>query len=475
MKQTQSGLAVPDGTPELTTPHATLALFVYSDAKPGTLDCVTRDARLWPNLVYARISNDALIPRSRSRMASDFLQSKRELVGDVLLMVDHDIEWQEGDLVYLAEKTLETKAVVAGVYSKRAFGTGTAVRFSTPGRYVMGEDRLAPAQYVSTGFIGIHRSVLEKMAETLPMTIGNYWPFFWLSLVEHPIDKDACEGLSEDWAFCARAHELNIPVYAALKPDLVHVGDYGYRVIDSQASPPPNQRVAFEVREEVQTPAIKWLFKDVAEYTGTAPDGMHKAVVGAREGLATLWHQHGSDDPKAENMWYRRSDVGRRYVLDLAGWHVSNIGPLIAGNLKDVEGKRVLDFGSGIGTMALMLAMQGNQVDCIEINKELVDFANFRFGRHLDGKTPPRHVSSPDGEYDMVIAWHVFEHLPDPEVKLRELVDALKPAGLMWSQSDWVADAGHPMHHQRQDWEEKMAEAGLRPVEGKPCWYEKVG
>lgn len=474
MKRRKSGLSVPEGAALPETPHATLALFAYANVTPDTVDCLLRDLRLWPNIVYARISSDALISRSRSRIASDFLDSKRELTGDVLLMLDHDIKWEQGDLVHLAEKTLETEAVVAGVYPKRAFGGGTAVRFGTPGKYTIGEDVLAPAQYVSTGFIGIHRTVLEKLAKTMPRTIGNFWPFFLPVLAAHPIDKDACEYLSEDWSFCARAHALGVPIYAAMKPRLVHVGEYAYRMIDSQATPPPDRNISFDIREDVEVPAIRWLLKDAAEYTGIAPDSMHKAIAEARDGLCKLWFGHGSADPKVENMWYRRSDVGRRYILDLVGWHFSAIGPLIAESLKDVKDKRVLDFGSGIGTMALLLASQGNLVDCIEINQELCDFANFRFARHMDGKAAPRHVSAPDGEYDMVIAWHVFEHLPDPEVKLRELVDTLKPGGLVWSQSDWVADAGHPQHHERTDWEERMVEVGLKPVENKPCWYEKV-
>lgn len=476
-------MAVPEGASAPETPHATLALFAYSDVKPDTADCVIRELRTWSNLVYARISNDALIDRSRSRMASDYLRSKRENVGDVLLMVDHDMKWEHGDLTYLAEKTLETKGIVAGVYSKRGFGEGTAVRFAAPGRYTIGEDVLAPAQYVSTGFVGIHRVVLEKMAETLPMTIGNFWPFFLPMLASHPMGGGACEYLSEDWAFCARASDLKFPIHAALKPRLTHIGETGYRIIDSQATPPPDQTVTFNVEPPVDIPVIKWMMRDVAEYTNISPDGIHRAITNAREGLAKLWHDHGSHEPVEENRWYRRGDVGRHNLLDLAGWHTSTMGTIMVENLSDIKGKRVLDFGSGIGTMAIMLAAQDNEVDCIEVNDELRKFAEWRSKHCLNGEKPLlnggrslRFVDVPTGDYDMVIAWHVFEHLPNPENKLKELVAALKPGGRMWSQSDWVADTHHPFHHERdrEKWEEEMVGAGLKPVEDSPCWYEKV-
>ncbi|KKN29543.1 hypothetical protein LCGC14_0843010 [marine sediment metagenome] len=480
-RKRKSGLVVPgveERSDVLDTPAATLALFAYSGVLPDTVDCLLRDLRLWPNIVYYRISNDALISRSRSRAASDFLQSNREMTGDVLLMVDHDIKWDEGDLVYLAEKTLETKGIVAGIYSKREFGGGTAVRFSAPGKYTAGEDVLAEAQFVSTGFLGIHRSVLEKMSETLPKTIGNFWPFFLPLLATHPVDADAVEYLSEDWAFCARARELGASIHAALKPNLVHVGEWAYRLVDSQLTPAPDQGVTFSIAPEIEAPAIKWLLRDVAAYTEIPPDGLHMAMTAGTRGLATLWHKHGSSDPEGETAWYKREDVGKHYVLDLAYWHSTQLAPILAANLGDVEGQRVLDFGSGIGTAALMLAMQGNQVDCVEINKELRKFTEYRMGKHLNGKKAMRFISGntlPIKTYDMVIAVDVFEHLPDPRSKLIQLAAALKPGGQMFTHSTFKADALHPMHHETEmDWEKELLDAGLRPVKDKQFMYEKI-
>ncbi len=480
-KQRKSGLVVPgveERSDVLDTPAATLALFAYSGVLPDTVDCLLRDLRLWPNIVYYRISNDALISRSRSRAASDFLQSDREMTGDVLLMVDHDMKWEKGDLVHLAEKTLETEAVVAAVYSKRNFGEGTAVRFSDPGDYSIGDEELAPATYISTGFLGIHRKVLEKMAETLPKTIGNFWPFFLPLLANHPVDVDAVEYLSEDWAFCARARELGIKIWVDLKPRLTHIGEYAYRLIDSQVSPPPHQEIKFHVGEEVKVPALKWLRRDVSDYTDIPADGLHVSMTAGRQGLAALWHKFGSFEPADETAWYTRNDVGRHYILDLAFWHTTELAEILAVSLGDIEGQRVLDFGSGIGTAALMLAMQGNKVDCVEINEELRKFTEYRMERHLNGEKSMRFIGGhglPAETYDMVMAMDIFEHLPDPLSKLTQLVATLKPGGRMFTHSDWKADELHPMHHETDmDWEKELLDAGLRPVEGQQFMYEKA-
>ena len=216
----------------------------------------------------------------------------------------------------------------------------------------------------------------------------------------------------------------------------------------------------------------------MAAYTEIPPDGLHMSMSTGQRGLATLWHKYGSFDAEKETAWYKREDVGKHYVLDLAYWHTTQLGPILAANLGEVEGQRVLDFGSGIGTSALMLAMQGNQVDCVEINKELKKFTEFRMEKHLNGKRPMRFVSGsvfPANTYDMVIAIDVFEHLPDPLAKLGQLMAALKPGGQMFTHSSFKADALHPMHHETDmDWEKELLGAGLRPVEGRQFMYEKA-
>jgi len=48
----------------------------------------------------------------------------------VMIMVDHDISWQPGDLGRLVQKVAETESVVGGVYSKRSFGQSMAIQFA---------------------------------------------------------------------------------------------------------------------------------------------------------------------------------------------------------------------------------------------------------------------------------------------------------------------------------------------------------
>jgi hypothetical protein len=222
--------------------HVFVAVFAYIGATPATLDCLIRDLPRLPNLTYHRESKDALISRSRSAAASEFLQSGAE----ILIMIDHDISWEPGDLERLAQKTAETRSVVAGIYSKRSFGSGVAVRFAEPGEYTTGTDRLVRGRYLSTGFFGVHRRVVERLSQTLPLTNENFWPFFMPMLSNPSAPDERPEYLSEDWAFCERARAEGFELYLDLKPRLVHNGAHSYRVIDSQVALPPNSAITLQ-------------------------------------------------------------------------------------------------------------------------------------------------------------------------------------------------------------------------------------
>ena len=216
---------------------ATLYVFAYTGVSAETHLAVCREARDWPELVHGVVKDDALIERARSKAASHFLIDKD--AGDVMLMVDHDISWQHGDLRYLAEKCAETGGIVAGLYSKRSFeNRGMTFRIDEPTTFTTGEDRLIPATYVSTGFVAIHREVVEYVARDMQPVVQGFYPMFLPMVVD---TQHGHEHLSEDWAFCERAKAM--PIHAAAKPRLLHEGQFKYRMQDSLTEIPAQHDV----------------------------------------------------------------------------------------------------------------------------------------------------------------------------------------------------------------------------------------
>lgn len=214
-------------------PTATLWLFAYGGISALTHCSVLSEMLEWgDNLTHNVMREDALISRSRSKVASWFLQTDRKVAGDVLLMVDHDISWEPGDLSLIARRALEHQAIVGGIYSKRTFGEGPAIRVNDTGTFQMGDDALINCDYVSTGFVAIPRAILQAVAADMPLTHDGYWPLFLPFVVT---DRDGkTVYLSEDWAFCHRAQAAGFRVLASTGPKLVHEGLHGYRLVDAQ-------------------------------------------------------------------------------------------------------------------------------------------------------------------------------------------------------------------------------------------------
>lgn len=213
----------------MTLPDATLVAFCY-DERPTLplMRSLIRDARRWPNLAIWDKSRDALITRMRSDAAEKFLEQGS---GDVLIMVDHDIGWEAGDLEHLTRVCLDLNGVVGGVFPKRGFGLGVPIRFGQYGEYTIPDDRVVECWAVATGFIAIHRDVLAAIARDLPMTIHGYRKFFDTREFVHPDGR--VEDLSEDFDFCEKARAAGFKVWADLRPQLTHMGSHHYRVQDS--------------------------------------------------------------------------------------------------------------------------------------------------------------------------------------------------------------------------------------------------
>jgi SAM-dependent methyltransferase len=95
-----------------------------------------------------------------------------------------------------------------------------------------------------------------------------------------------------------------------------------------------------------------------------------------------------------------------------------------------VSSGRLIDIGSGTGMFLKTAREHGFDVQGLELSKDAAAFGNATW--KLDIKQGNLHESVfPPNRYDVVTLWHVFEHLHEPLVALRQLHNMVRPGGLL--------------------------------------------
>lgn len=147
-------------------------------------------------------------------------------------------------------------------------------------------------------------------------------------------------------------------------------------------------------------------------------------------------------------------DKNQAYIYELMWWHTleedkSPLAYVSALHLARKHGCRSsLDFGSGVGSGAVLFSQHGISVALADISSTLLNFAHRRLdargieASYIDLKTTPL----PPASYDFISAMDVFEHIAEPEKSVDILVDALRPGGIIFGRFAVEDDDDRPSH-----------------------------
>lgn len=130
--------------------------------------------------------------------------------------------------------------------------------------------------------------------------------------------------------------------------------------------------------------------------------------------------------------------------------------------------KSYLDFGSGVGSGALLFRSHGFDVTLADISSVMLSFCKYRFAerggeaRFIDLK----ESMLPEAAFDFITAMDVFEHLVDPVRTVDALDRCLKPGGYVYGRFASEEDPNRPQHIV-QDFRpvfDRFAELGFKEV-----------
>jgi len=438
------------------------------------------------------------VDRNRDKIVKAFLASKRN--PDYLLFLDSDMTFPERLIDRLVEWELD---VVGGLYFHRRWNFPFAfkevgIKVDEWGREVpfhqyMFDDvydflrennipkrnqavaidapgRLLQVDAIGTGAMLIHRSVIEEL--------DGPW-FEYVGGAE-----------SEDLTFCRKARQAGFEIFADLGTICGHLKMVAGGYAEFMGT--------YEARGvSVTNYSVDTAIRMLSEITGVTLEAARERIMKYRPmDLAELWND--MEFAEGGNLrpldFYLSRDAGELYIPELIRWNASPSFGYFREQLNGAEGLKVLEIGSGIGSMAIQLAAQRCDVDAYEANGVLRDFARKRLrwtedndlfwgargnitwhGPFKAGVRIPADV----GYYDLAIGIDIFEHLTEEELirVIGYISTLLKVGGRLYAHNAWgdqTTEGVHPFHYDHSElWPDLMKQNGL--FQTSDLWYLKVG
>jgi SAM-dependent methyltransferase len=213
------------------------------------------------------------------------------------------------------------------------------------------------------------------------------------------------------------------------------------------------------------------LVREAAEFLGISIDEAWRRLRGAGDRFREEWLKTVTDphDPERLIQFYNQSDTE---LFELIEWHASDpihYRTLIVRDLAiGRPGRGYLDYGSGIGNDAMVLADAGFDVTVADISDVLLAFAAWRLRRrgHAVRTIDLKRESLPRDGFDLVACFDVLEHIPRPLNVVRNIRAALRANGLLAMHAPFAEDPEHPMHVVHRDVvTPRMRSLGFQPID----------
>jgi methyltransferase family protein len=229
------------------------------------------------------------------------------------------------------------------------------------------------------------------------------------------------------------------------------------RVIGRDITPPPP--AAAHPDPDLARDQAEYV-EDVMAFTHTSSDEvraqMANPVLLRDEWI--VWEQQGEMTPERIQAFYKQT---KSYIYELGQWHLFAPGQrgadiALFADLRAKRPKNVLDFGGGVGLLALPLARGGLDVTLADLDSTSLAFAQFRAQRRsiaLKVWKSDVEPAPPYAKYDVILCMDVLEHLPKDV--LHDVIDKL--IRLKHAKTEVIISApfGHseqtPMHFDLSD------------------------
>ena len=190
---------------------------------------------------------------------------------------------------------------------------------------------------------------------------------------------------------------------------------------------------------------------EAAEYLRIPIEEARRRVDGSAVEFPNEWKRMVTDpsDPEQLLRFYNESQTE---LFEQIAWHASESihhRALVCSDLAlQLPGRDFLDYGSGIGSNALVFGLAGFRVTLADIADPLRNFARWRCERRgIPVRTVDLKRESLDrNSCDVITCFDVLEHVPDPQAAVEQIRDAIRPGGVFFVYAPFGLDPERPMH-----------------------------
>lgn len=273
------------------------------------------------------------------------------------------------------------------------------------------------------------------------------YPWFQFKYMKH---EDRWRHIGEDLYFCDQLENAKIEIYCDPTVQCIHIGthltiDIANRYKDLRLS----------ILSEVERSK-----KELSEFTGMSLEQISDRCYISTDLVAEQYKQNIielNEDPKK---FYKEN---KDYIFDLINWHMQQRMIFDMELIKDIKNKypnakKILDYGSGCGQNAIMLAEAAKNSNILSYDVAMVDYEGYTFDfAKFRAKKRGLNIKYYDIEkpindkFDIILVFDILEHVPDYQFK--DTINRLKNlkqngCKILTTVSFGNQNGAHPMHYE---------------------------